>query len=91
MKERLPTEFGQLWWRTAASGYRKGNCCKAKSYFSDEPTGNLDSYNARLVEELLLNVHSELKNLMIIVTHNNELASRLDARFELVTGGQLKN
>lgn len=92
LKERITHRPGQLsGGEQQRVAIARAIVAKPKVILADEPTGNLDSYNARLVEELLLNVHSELKNLMIIVTHNNELASRLDARFELVTGGQLKN
>jgi lipoprotein-releasing system ATP-binding protein len=41
---------------------------------ADEPTGNLDRKNARVVGELLLNLHRDENNILIVVTHSSELA-----------------
>lgn len=52
----------------------------------DEPTGNLDHDNAQSAIDLLLELHQETRNILIIVTHNLELATRFERRFELVQG-----
>ena len=52
----------------------------------DEPTGNLDHRSAELVAGLLLELHAEQRNLLIVVTHSAELASRLPRAFELTDG-----
>lgn len=49
-----------------------------KILFADEPTGNLDSKTSELVQDLLLNYQRENKATLIIVTHDEELASRCD-------------
>jgi lipoprotein-releasing system ATP-binding protein len=41
----------------------------------DEPTGNLDADSARAVSGLFLDLHRELRNILIVVTHSPELAS----------------
>ena len=41
---------------------------------ADEPTGNLDSENARLTLELLRQVHSEEKMTLVMVTHDPGIA-----------------
>lgn len=56
---------------------------------ADEPTGNLDLKTAREVQELLLSVHRELKNLLVIVTHSSELAAAMEERLEMLPGGSL--
>jgi lipoprotein-releasing system ATP-binding protein len=50
----------------------------------DEPTGNLDRHSAESVAELLLELHRRQKTILIVVTHNTELANRFPSRFELV-------
>ena len=50
----------------------------------DEPTGNLDHKSAETVADLLLELHKEQQTVLIIVTHNAELASRLPTRYELI-------
>jgi lipoprotein-releasing system ATP-binding protein len=49
----------------------------------DEPTGNLDRASADVVVDLLLRLHAQQKTILVIVTHNPELAARCAARFEL--------
>ena len=49
----------------------------------DEPTGNLDEASAEVVARLLLDLHSRGETMLIVVTHNTELASRFPRRYEL--------
>jgi lipoprotein-releasing system ATP-binding protein len=49
----------------------------------DEPTGSLDRKSAEAVSTLLLELHREQNTILIVVTHNPELGSRFDRRFEL--------
>jgi lipoprotein-releasing system ATP-binding protein len=46
--------------------------------FADEPTGNLDSANARELHELFLRLRDEQGQTFLIVTHNEELARMSD-------------
>lgn len=50
----------------------------------DEPTGNLDAKSAETVASLLLELHSRQKTILIVVTHNAELAARFPVRYEMV-------
>ncbi|MGC8750047.1 ABC transporter ATP-binding protein [Hydrotalea sp.] len=43
--------------------------------FADEPTGNLDSANAKDLHDLFLRLQQELGYTFLIVTHNEELAA----------------
>jgi lipoprotein-releasing system ATP-binding protein len=42
---------------------------------ADEPTGNLDQKTARAVGQLLLDLHRQENNVLVVVTHSPELAS----------------
>ncbi len=44
-----------------------------KILFADEPTGNLDSENSKIIQDLLLDLHNKLDLTIVIVTHNSEL------------------
>jgi lipoprotein-releasing system ATP-binding protein len=46
--------------------------------FADEPTGNLDSANARELHNLFIRLRKEFNQTFLIVTHNEELASMSD-------------
>lgn len=49
---------------------------KPRILFADEPTGNLDSATSRVIEDLLFDYQREEKAILIIVTHDEELAAR---------------
>ena len=53
---------------------------------ADEPTGNLDDKNSRVVEEILLSLVGEGGRTLILVTHNRELARRVGGVLQLETG-----
>jgi putative ABC transport system ATP-binding protein len=53
---------------------------------ADEPTGNLDSSNGRLVLDLLLKRNSEAGTTLVLVTHDPEIASRADRKIVLKDG-----
>lgn len=52
--------------------------------FADEPTGNLDSENGRMVIELLLELNKN--STLVLVTHNPELAALADREIRLQDG-----
>lgn len=54
---------------------------------ADEPTGNLDEKNSRLVEDLLFELTAEKGKSLILVTHDMGIASRGDITVKLEKGG----
>jgi lipoprotein-releasing system ATP-binding protein len=56
---------------------------------ADEPTGNLDFTTGAQVQQLLLEVVREQRTTLIVVTHNQELASSMDMTVEMLPGGSL--
>ena len=54
--------------------------------FADEPTGNLDRKNAEDVTSLLVSLRDELKQTLVIVTHDEALADRADRAYRMVDG-----
>ena len=59
---------------------------KPKVVFADEPSGNLDSENALYLHELFFNLRDQLGCTFVIVTHNEELAERVDRKISLKDG-----
>jgi lipoprotein-releasing system ATP-binding protein len=53
---------------------------------ADEPTGNLDDENSRIVEDTLFRLVSEYGKTLILVTHNTGLADRTGRRLQLEKG-----
>ena len=53
---------------------------------ADEPTGNLDSKNSKLISDLLFNYVEDEKASLIIVTHDNNLANRAQKKIIIKDG-----
>jgi putative ABC transport system ATP-binding protein len=53
---------------------------------ADEPTGNLDSANGRMVLDLLLERHGNAGATLVLVTHDPEIAARADRKIVLKDG-----
>jgi len=53
---------------------------------ADEPTGNLDSKNARELHQLFIDLRNKFQQTFLIVTHNDELASMSDRVLRMKDG-----
>ncbi|RTL58817.1 MAG: ABC transporter ATP-binding protein [Sphingobacteriales bacterium] len=54
--------------------------------FADEPTGNLDSANARELHKLFFHLRDKFQQTFLIVTHNEELAQLSDRLIQMKDG-----
>jgi len=54
--------------------------------FADEPTGNLDTKNGEMIVELLLALAREKQKTLVVVTHDQRLASTGDRRIDIRDG-----
>jgi putative ABC transport system ATP-binding protein len=62
-----------------------------KILIADEPTGNLDSENSRIIESLLFDLHQKLGTTLIIVTHDEDLAKKCQRVINLKDGKVVKD
>lgn len=58
---------------------------------ADEPTGNLDKKNTREVIELLKHLNRELKQTILVITHDEQVAKEATRVIEIEDGHILKN
>jgi lipoprotein-releasing system ATP-binding protein len=87
LKERLLHRPGEL------SGGEQQRVALARALvmqprllLADEPTGNLDSRTGAAIHELVVELNRERGMTMIVVTHNEDLAARLQRRLRMVKG-----
>lgn len=59
---------------------------KPSCILADEPTGNLDEQNSLDAFEMMLELKNEQNSALLIVTHDNELAKKMDRVLTLVDG-----
>ncbi len=57
-----------------------------KYIFADEPTGNLDTVNGKIVMDLLMRVNREQNSTLVVVTHEPEYAKLARREIYLVDG-----
>lgn len=83
-RKKLPRELsGGEQQRVAVARALAG---KPKVVLADEPTGNLDSQNARNIYDLFREIHDKLGQTILVVTHDQNWAKASDRVFHLLDG-----
>ncbi len=59
---------------------------KPKLLFADEPTGNLDSQNGQIIQQLMFDLQKESGAALVVVTHDEKLSLRFPKRLKLQDG-----
>ncbi|MBK9507580.1 MAG: ABC transporter ATP-binding protein [Bacteroidetes bacterium] len=87
LKDRLEHKPGQL------SGGEQQRVAVARALINspgvilaDEPSGNLDTHNAKELHNLFFRLRTEMQQTFIIVTHNEDLANMADRKIVMQDG-----
>jgi len=59
---------------------------KPRVLLADEPTGNLDENTGESISQLLIKLNQELGMTLVVVTHNNSLAQKMNQKLKLHLG-----
>ncbi|MGE0763491.1 MAG: ABC transporter ATP-binding protein [Bdellovibrionales bacterium] len=60
--------------------------CGPTMLLADEPTGNLDTQNAKLIQDLFFDLKRDLKLAVVAVTHDTVFASRFSRQLRMADG-----
>ena len=58
---------------------------------ADEPTGNLDSENAKIILDLIIRIHRENNMTLVLVTHDLSIADRASRTLQMKDGRIVKD
>jgi len=87
LKERLHHRVGELsGGEEQRVAVARAMILEPKLLLCDEPTGNLDAETGKKVEDLLLELNRKKGVTLIIVTHNEALAARMNRMLRLHSG-----
>jgi ABC-type lipoprotein export system ATPase subunit len=64
----------------------RGIVGKPDILLADEPTGNLDRANSRMLTDILLELGKEENTTIVIVTHDRDIAARTEKTITLIDG-----
>lgn len=56
---------------------------QTKILLADEPTGALDIVNKKIIMDLILKLHNQIKNTIIMITHDDEVAKLADKVYKI--------
>lgn len=59
---------------------------KPACLLADEPTGNLDHHTAEGIFDLIMQLNAEMGTALVIVTHDRQLAAKMDQQLVLIDG-----
>jgi putative ABC transport system ATP-binding protein len=84
-KRNLPSELSGG--EQQRVGIARALASESDIILADEPTGNLDNATGKKVLDLLLETVKRYKKTFIIITHDMEIANKMDVIYEMRNGG----
>jgi putative ABC transport system ATP-binding protein len=88
--EKVGLKWRESNYPSTLSGWEQQRVAVARAFvaktpilLADEPTGNLDQGTARQIMELMKDLHTEVNNTIIMITHDRDIADYADTLYLL--------
>lgn len=75
--------FNLSGWESQRVAIARAFVWKTNILLADEPTGALDIKNKKIIMDLILNLHKKIKNTIIMITHDDEVANMSDRVYKV--------
>ncbi len=75
--------FNLSWWESQRVAIARAFVWKTKLLLADEPTGSLDQKNKEKIIDLINLLHKKIKNTVIMITHDDEVAKISDYTYKM--------
>lgn len=82
--------FNLSWWESQRVAIARAFVWKTSFLLADEPTWALDLKNKKIIMDLILELHKKIKNTIVLITHDDEVAKMADKTFKLVDWDLMK-
>lgn len=82
--------FNLSWWESQRVAIARAFVGKTSLLLADEPTWALDSKNKKIIMDLILELHKKIKNTIVLITHDDEVAKMADKTYKLIDGDLIK-
>ena len=78
--------FNLSWWESQRVAIARAFVWKTKILLADEPTWALDYKNKKNIMDLVLGLHKEIQNTIIMITHDEDVAKMALKKFKIQDG-----
>lgn len=75
--------FNLSWWESQRVAIARAFVWKTNILLADEPTWALDVKNKKIIMDLILELHKKIKNTIILITHDDEVAKLTQKTYKL--------
>ena len=82
--------FNLSWWESQRVAIARAFVWKTKLLLADEPTGSLDQKNKEKIIDLINLLHKKIKNTVIMITHDDEVAKISDYTYKMTDSSLIK-
>jgi len=82
--------FNLSWWESQRVAIARAFVWKTSLLLADEPTWSLDISNKKIIMDLIVKLHDDIKNTIIMITHDDEIAKMASKVYNITNNNLLR-